>query len=69
MLSQDIANLARQIGIMAAEMPGTVAERVDVIQDNLFSIASQVRQLEAHFLPGAVERETRQGGIHVQADH
>ena len=53
MLSQDITNLAAHLGEMAVNSPENIAERIDLIRSSLFDIASQVRQLEAHFIPAA----------------
>lgn len=54
MLSQDITNLATHLGEMAVHSPEHIAERIDLIRASLFDIASQVRQLEVHFIPSTV---------------
>lgn len=49
MLSQNLVNLAKALGEVAVETPERIGYRLDRIRDNLFDLASQVKQLEVHF--------------------
>lgn len=61
MLSQDLTNLATHMGELAINAPEKIGQSIDLIRSNIFSIASQVRQLEAHFMPVTYEEgETRE---------
>jgi hypothetical protein len=51
MLSQDLNSLAVHLGEMAIVAPEEFGKRLDVIREHLFSIASQVRRMEACCTP------------------
>lgn len=64
MLSQDLRNLAISLGELAGNVPEKSWGLVDRIRFNLRSLADQVGQLEAHFVPG----KCREGDSHDNAD-